>query len=446
MDTNKVLRKLGYGIRHDFGEIARIAAGREWANEEELARWTEETYCAVKSKPGLLAKRKPYKLFQAFDLPLDDGAVDQLHTALSLPVAIRGAGMPDLHRGYSLPIGGVVVLDHAISPAFVGYDIGCQMKLSFLDGIDPEILDDEKNRNEFLQALLRSTSFGVGAESGADHPVMDEPGWNEIRFLKQNKELASKQLGSSGAGNHFADIVTGTILVENDFYPQGSKFVALMTHSGSRGIGNRVGHYYAELADQETQRQFNIPKGYGWFDLSGGLGMEYSAAMNLMVRYAAANHDIVHERFINRIAVHSSVSVRNFHNFAVVEENSEVIHRKGATPAGKGVLGIIPGSSGTPSYLVKGKGNEDGIRSASHGAGRPHSRTRAKELYNQAEFQNHMAARSITYHGVASDETFAAYKPIQSVMAAQSELVEIIAEMYPRVVVMGGLVASDDGD
>lgn len=269
---------------------------------------------------------------------------------------------------------------------------------------------------------------------------MEDQRWNSIVFLRGLKDLAASQLGSSGAGNHFADIVTGQ-------YQDGrGEFVGLLTHSGSRGVGNKAGGYYARLADEEAAVKNDFPSGYGWFDLDSAEGLEYLAVMNLMGQYAQANHELIHARFaqvsgLPPIAMHS-----NKHNFAWVDEQGRVCHRKGATPAEAGRMGIIPGSSGSESFLVMGKGSPAAWNSASHGAGRNFSRTMAKKQFDRERFDRHMASLGITYFGVAPDETVAAYKDIHRVIGAQSDLVDVVAVMQPRVVVMGGDVKSDDGD
>lgn len=385
----------------------------------------------------------PYRLWLHPETPVDSSAIDQLKTALSLPVAVGGAGMPDLHKGYSLPIGGVVVLENAISPAFVGYDISCMMMLTVLDagpGSGAQDLEKGAVREKYLGWVLASTSFGLGAVThGFDHPVMGSPLWQEVGFLKGLKRLAASQLGSSGAGNHFADIVAGE-------YKTGEPFVGLLTHSGSRGVGNKVGHHYSQLADRAAAQKYKFPNGYGWFDLRSEPGEEYRQVMELMGAYALANHEIIHRRFLEVSGLGRKALYSNKHNFAWIEPNGLVYHRKGATPANAGQYGIIPGSSGSPSYLVVGKGNPQSWYSAAHGAGRLCSRTEAKRRFDPRAFTKHMRDHRITYHGVAPDETIDAYKNIHQIIEAQSDLVEVAATMAPKVVVMGGGIQADDGD
>lgn len=445
MDINAFLKQHGYSGRPDFADIAKWAVARRdiFHTEADLLDAVAAEFGDRAKKIAMRERPMPYKLWLHPETPVDSGAIDQLKTALSLPVAVGGAGMPDLHKGYSLPIGGVVALDHAISPAFVGYDISCMMMLTVLDTTGhslPKDLEKEEIRQDYLGWVLASTSFGLGAETvGVDHKVMAHPLWNESHFLKGLKSLAAAQLGSSGAGNHFADIVVGNSL-------DGETFIGLLTHSGSRGVGNKVGHHFSALADKYALPKYKFPSGYGWFDLDSEPGQEYKNVMDLMGAYAQANHEIIHQRFLQTSGFRRKKVVSNKHNFAWVTPDGLVVHRKGATPAELGQPGIIPGSSGSESYLVTGRGSEESWYSASHGAGRPYSRTEAKLRFNPQAFSQHMQAKGITYHGVAPDETVAAYKDINKVIEAQSDLVEVIAIMYPKVVVMGGNMATDDGD
>lgn len=203
--------------------------------------------------------------------------------------------------------------------------------------------------------------------------------------------------------------------------------------------------YYVKLAEQETARiARGIPKGYEWLSLETDAGREYLQVMTLMGRYAQANHHLIHDLFLKRTGLTGLARYENHHNFAWLGPDGTVIHRKGATPAATGQVGIIPGSSGTPSYLVEGLGNSASLESSSHGAGRPFSRSEAKRRHDEALFQQWMAENDILHIGVSPDETLLAYKDIDRVMALQSDLVRPAARMLPAVVIMGG--TSDDGD
>jgi tRNA-splicing ligase RtcB len=396
---------------------------------------------------------KPEKMasiayFGEVGIDFDQKVVDQIQTAASLPVAVHAAVMPDGHVGYALPIGGVVALEDAVSPSFVGYDIACRMTLSLLDLPPRELLD---NRTKIASDMSAVTSFGLGSGfHGKDrrtHAVMEDALWEHIPALKDLKSKAWEQLGSSGGGNHFFDALIGEVIAPADWMPLpvGAKFVAVMTHSGSRGTGHNLARHYLRLAEAETHRKYpGIPAGYEWLSLSGQTGQEYWQVMQLMGRYAQANHHLIHDYFLRYSRLTQIARWENHHNFAFIE-NGLVVHRKGATPADKGRMGIIPGSSGTPSYLVEGLGNPKSMNSSSHGAGRMRSRSESKRIHNQQAYREHMHQKDILAIGVTPDETFMAYKDIEHVMSLQEGvLVRSIARLQPVIVVMGG--QSDDGD
>lgn len=390
----------------------------------------------------------PITYFGEMGIDFDHQVVDQIYKAASLPVTVRAAVMPDGHVGYALPIGGVVAMENAVSPSFVGYDIACRMTVTILD-ISPH--EFQKKRASLAHDMQAVSRFGVGANyprgEWLDDPVMDDPLWNELSSLKSLKTLAHEQLGTSGGGNHFFDALIGTVTRTAEWLPlpQDAKFVAIMTHSGSRGTGNKLAQHYQKLAKQETNTRYSgIPEGYEWLELDRDSGREYWNVMQLMGRYAQANHLLIHNGFLRRSGLSMLARWENHHNFAFLE-NGLVIHRKGATPADPGRVGIIPGSSGTPSYLVEGLGNPESLNSSSHGAGRPRSRSASIHLHNDEIFRRYMKQKDILYFGINPDETYMAYKDIERVIQLQDGvLVNTVARMSPSVVVMG--THSDDGD
>jgi tRNA-splicing ligase RtcB len=436
MNYNKILKESTYHDDPRFVEIVRWCASQRFNSTGIMMDAVRSKFPAI-VKIGMKESPAPFKTFFPEGMTVESEAYNQLKMSLSIPPAVKGAAMPDCHPGYSMPIGGVVALDNAVSPTFVGLDIGCSMNCTMFKGVDPKDWTSEKKRKELLDYILASTSFGLGSETkGLDAQVMEHPSWREIPILKQLKDLAQRQLGSSGGGNHFANIMWVTYVDEPD-----KNYMALMTHSGSRGTGKQVAEHYIKLADEQTSQRYKVPKGYGWLDLNTELGQEYMQAMSVMKRYAFHNHELIHLQFSKLLGANWHDYYYNSHNFANIE-NGLVVHRKGATPAGLEVYGVIPGSSGTNSYIVVGKGNPDSLNSASHGAGRVSSRSSAKKNFNQEEFNKQM--KGITFHGVNPDEGFQAYKDIDRVMEAQRDLVEIVAVMKPMVVVMGG--KADDGD
>jgi tRNA-splicing ligase RtcB len=404
------------------------------------------------TKPVMLSLRNipvPIELFGKVGVDFDDHVLSQMNNAALLPVTEKAAIMPDGHLGYALPIGGVVGLNNAVSPSFVGYDIACRMTLTVLDIPVEEFM---KHRGLFANDMRAVTRFGVGGNfidsERRQHLVMEDPLWNQIPILKENRILAHQQLGSSGGGNHFFDAVVGQVISATPWMPlpKGAKFIAIMTHSGSRGTGNKCAQYYMKLARQEIHHlAYDIPKDYEWLTLNSEIGQEYWAVMQLMGRYAQANHSLIHDAFLQQTGLRQIIRWENHHNFAFLE-NGLVVHRKGATPAQKGLEGIIPGSSGTNSYLVEGLGYERGINSSSHGAGRIQSRKASKKAFNPLAYETHMRSQDILSFGVATDETFMCYKDIEHVMTLQEGiLVKSVARMRPLVVIMGGGHA-DDGD
>ncbi|MCB9152379.1 MAG: RtcB family protein [Caldilineaceae bacterium] len=432
----------------NFGEIAQTTAA--WVKEHphaaahDVMQWVHTTYGAQEFLK-MQKSAAPLELFGAVGDHIPANAVDQMYTVMRLPMATRGALMPDAHLGYAMPIGGVAALEGAISPSFVGYDISCMVQLTILD-VDVEAF--EKERRHFAHSLRHVTSFGMGADFAKgqrEHAVMDEADWSQLQVPAKLKSLAQQQLGSSGGGNHFADLVVLEMLSDLEGLKAGAQAVGLLTHSGSRGAGHKIATHYVQVAAQQTKLVAKgVPKGYEWLPLDHELGQQYLAAMQLMGKYAKANHDLIHDHFCRAAGTHGVQRIWNRHNYAWVQGN-EVIHRKGATPAEMGQLGLIPGSSGTASYLVRGLGNEASLHSSSHGAGRWHSRTEAKRQHSEARFQQHMNAQDILHFGLEPDETFLAYKDIEMVMGLQTGLlVEPLARMTPRVVIMGG--KADDGD
>ena len=394
------------------------------------------------------AEPVPIFAFGQAGVDFESQVYDQIKNAARLPVAVKAAVLPDGHPGYALPIGGVIALENAVSPSFVGYDIACRMTLSVLDLSPQEFL---RQRQDISRQMRSVASFGVGAGfKGRDlreHAVMEDPLWESIPVLRHFKPLAASQLGSSGGGNHFFDALIGEVLAPADWMPLpvGARFVALMTHSGSRGTGNQLAQHYQKMAEVETQTVASgIPRGYEWLSLDSEAGREYWEVMQLMGRYAQANHHLIHNLFLKTSKLNQLARWENHHNFAFLE-NGLVVHRKGATPAEKGRIGIIPGSSGTASYLVEGLGNSDALNSSSHGAGRPRSRTASRQQHNPRLYQQHMQEMDILSFGVEADETYLAYKDIEHVMALQEgTLVRTVARLMPSVVIMGG--HADDGD
>lgn len=379
---------------------------------------------------------------------IDEQTKQQMSNCMALPIVKGGAIMPDGHLGYGLPIGGVLATKDAVIPYAVGVDIACRMMLSI---VPIKIEQDQKNpidqnQSSWIEAINNNTRFGVGAsfDKPKYQPVMDMD-WNVSKITSQLKDLAAKQLGTSGGGNHFVDI--GEITFKNNHGPiEAGTYVAILTHSGSRGPGSKVAAHYSKLAQSLHP---HIPPQYkflAWLNMSGE-GVEYWAAMELMGEFASANHHTIHEGILKELKLSPLLQVENHHNFAWKETyNGEelIVHRKGATPAGLGVMGFIPGSMATPGYLVKGLGNHLSFNSASHGAGRTMSRTKAKETYRWNSVNEYLSRRRVTLLSAGLDEVPMAYKDINAVMELQSDLIEVMAKFEPRIVKMADDGTSED--
>lgn len=385
--------------------------------------------------------------FQIWGKNLDQNAIKQMENAAQLPISLRGALMPDAHLGYGLPIGGVLAVQNAVIPYAVGVDIACRMKLSVLD-MPLRVLRGEQKR--LSNALEYETRFGMGASFNRgkrrDHPVM-EADWGVTAVTARLRDKAWAQLGTSGSGNHFVEFGILTVMQDGLSLPQG-EYLTLLSHSGSRGAGATVADFYSKLAMELHPELPKELRHLAWLDLDSDAGREYWAAMQLMGQYAAANHACIHRHVVKALGAKVLLDVENHHNFAWQEDHdgqTVIVHRKGATPAGDGVLGIIPGSMGTPGFVVRGRGNEASLNSAAHGAGRRMSRRQAQKSFIWSDVKKYLREREVTLLSAGLDEVPMAYKDIYKVMAAQSDLVETLARFDPRLVKMAPAKAWGEG-
>jgi tRNA-splicing ligase RtcB len=369
---------------------------------------------------------------------LDKNSLAQMENAVQLPVAVRGALMPDAHLGYGLPIGGVLATRNAVIPYAVGVDIACRMKMSVLD-MPTHTLRGEQER--LINAIKYETRFGMGAKFGPrdrrDHPVMDAD-WNISKVTRSLRDKAWAQLGTSGSGNHFVEFGLLEVLNADVGLPPGT-YLALLSHSVSRGAGATIANHYSKLAmnlHPELPKQL---RHLAWLDLDTDAGREYWQAMQLMGQYAQANHACIHKHVAKALGAKVLLDIENHHNFAWEEKHDDqtvIVHRKGSTPAGDGVIGIIPGSMGAPGYVVRGKGSAASLNSAAHGAGRKMSRRQAIKSFRWSDVKKYLRERDVTLISAGLDEVPMAYKDIDEVMAAQSDLVEIMARFDPKLVKM----------
>lgn len=370
---------------------------------------------------------KPY---HQFGNP-DQNTIEQMDAAMQLDIAVAGALMPDAHLGYGLPIGGVLACKDAVIPYGVGVDIACRVKLSVLD-LDGFVGD---LHDRFTDAIESETRFGAGAafEKPREHEVLDDPDWEFVcSEVGLNMDIVRAQLGTSGGGNHFVDIGILTMHEAAGDIPVGTHF-AILTHSGSRGAGHKTCTHYSRIAKEQRPEAGEL----AWLDMRTDAGMSYWLAMQLMGRYAHANHDVIHREIARKLGVEILGGIENHHNFAW-QENDLFVHRKGATPAAEGELGVVPGTMMHAAHIIRGKGDPRGLNSSAHGAGRRMGRKQAKrELDHDAE-QQRVREMGVTLLGAGSDEYPGAYKNIETVMSEQEGLAESIGTFQPRIVKMAG--------
>jgi len=337
-----------------------------------------------------------------------------------------------------LPIGGVLATKNEVIPYAVGLDIGCRMALSVFD-IPVEKMKGKTG--QLKRVLMDHTHFGMVKKRPdyAEHAILEDPLFKTTTLLKQLRGKAIMQLGTSGAGNHFVEFGVVELPDINALDLPGGQYYGLLSHSGSRGLGATIAQYYSRLAADLCR----LPKGaqhLAWLDMDSAEGQEYWLAMNLAGEYAKACHDVIHNQLAKTIGARIIKKVENHHNFAWKEQQADgtalIVHRKGATPAAKGELGIIPGTMISPAYIVSGKGDPAALNSASHGAGRLFSRSKAREKFTRSEMRQLLKNAGVTTIGSGVDESPRAYKDIEKVIGAQQELVQIAGEFTPRIVRM----------
>ncbi len=393
------------------------------------------------------SERKPHEPigYLKWGEDVDATALQQMANACRLPISRAAALMPDAHVGYGLPIGGVLACEQAVIPYGVGVDIACRVKLTITD-LPSELLDENHAARcvELDRALERGTVFGIGGahRHRHSHPVMDED-WSITAVTREMRDRAWSQLGTSGSGNHFVEWGMVT-LPEPLLGVEPGRYIGLLSHSGSRGAGAAVCQRYTDIARRQAPsfiRDDPQLRFLAWLSMETEAGQEYWLAMNLMGRYASANHEIIH-RTVTRLAGATALaSVENHHNFAWLEDHGGrawYVHRKGATPAAAGDLGIIPGNMADTCYIVRGRGDARSLHSAAHGAGRRMSRTEARKRFRWREWRDYLRQRQVRLLAGGLDEVPGVYKDIREVMAAQTDLVEPIGQFEPRIVMMCG--------
>ena len=460
--TGKQLRKLGYpegpvisiamntmekGFPHLSQEDALevlasiLQSPNQYAHDGVLGKIAEALLPKTRSVNDAIPLMEKGISFTVYGQEgIEQGAMQQMFTASKLPVSVAGALMPDAHAGYGLPIGGVLATDNVVIPYGVGVDIGCRMCLSVFP-VQPHEL--KAKEHFFTKELNDATLFGSGStfESAHDHEVMYRKEFDELGLLKGLQGRAWKQLGSSGSGNHFVEF--GIVeIAEKDAVLQlePGSYLGLLSHSGSRGLGAAIANHFTKLA-KEKRRLPGEAANLAWLSLDEEEGIEYWLSMNLAGDYASACHHIIHEKIAKRLGEKPLKMVENHHNFAWKEQwhgREVIVHRKGATPAGKDVLGVIPGSMTAPGFIVKGTGREEAVNSASHGAGRRMSRTAALNSVTHHQLSEVLELKGVKLLGGGLDEAPFAYKDIFEVMKAQEDLVATVGLFHPKIVKMDG--------
>ncbi|SHE78618.1 RtcB family protein [Dysgonomonas macrotermitis] len=449
--TNNVARSLAINIvskycKHDSKEQILTTLSDLLENPEKYKdneRWgklAEHFAPTVSNKEftihNLSENYLPYKTYGGKFI--ESLAKQQMELAMRLPVTIAGALMPDAHAGYGLPIGGVLAVENAVIPYAVGMDIGCRMSLTIFD-VKADFL--KRYSHQIKEALKEYTHFGMegGLPFTQEHRVLDRPEFQLTSLLKQIHGKAVRQLGTSGGGNHFVEFGEIELFESNITKLPAGKYMALLSHSGSRGMGAAIARHYSDIA-RETCKLPREAQHFAWLGLDTEAGQEYWMSMNLAGDFAQACHEQIHLNLSKVLGLKPIANVNNHHNFAWREEietnRYAIVHRKGATPAAKGIAGFIPGSMATAGYLVCGKGEIQSLNSASHGAGRAMSRQKAKEQFTQSALKKLLSQQQVTLIGGSVEEMPFAYKDIDKIMPAQESLVEIHGRFVPRIVRM----------
>jgi tRNA-splicing ligase RtcB len=385
----------------------------------------------------------------------DDATIVQIQRCAADEQVAGAALLADGHRGYSMPIGGVVAYRDAVSPSGVGYDISCGLKAARTD----VRADDLKPRiAQVMDQIARMVVFGVGQTSGkaADHELFDDPAWRDIPQIGRLKLLAREQLGTVGSGNHFVDL-----------FEDEAGWVWVGVHFGSRGLGHRTASGFLNLAagrafdDRAPGEHMDQPATV--ISLSTDLGQSYWRAMELAGRYAYAGRDFVVGQVLEILGAQATDEVHNHHNFAWREShNGEevIVVRKGATPAWPGQRGIIGGSMGDISVIVEGVDSAESqaaLRSTIHGAGRVMSRTQAAGkrrwvkqggrrvqevvrpgLISREMMQEWLKREGVELRGGGTDESPHVYRRLPEVLEAHQSTIRVLHTLRPLGVAMAG--------
>lgn len=408
--------------------------------EDEVLKHLAYSICG---KPKLKSDYQVHMLSHTGDFNIfgerhiAENAIQQMQMAMRLPISVKGALMPDAHHGYGLPIGAVLATENAVVPFGVGLDIGCRMALSIYD-VKSTFL--EKKADNFQRALRRYTHFGNEGtlDFEVKHPILDREEFKATGLLRHLHHKAWFQLGSSGTGNHFVEFGEVEIAENNHLGIKSGKYIGLLSHSGSRGLGASIASHFTKVAMEKCKLPNEI-KSMAWLNMNEDAGQEYWLSMNLAGDYAKACHDVIHSNLERVLGLQPILKIENHHNFAWKENHDGrelIVHRKGATPAAEGQLGIIPGSMSSKGFIVSGKGETGSLNSASHGAGRQMSRRKARENISLQVLNENLKENGVKLIGGSVEECSNAYKNIETIIASQKELVHIEGSFLPKIVRM----------
>lgn len=375
---------------------------------------------------------------------IEKGAYRQILNLTLHPYARKHiAMMPDCHEGFGMPIGGVMATSGVVIPNAVGVDIGCGMSAvrTSLSGMGS---DDLKQLMNGIRSVV-PLGFKHHSRSQGDHRMPDPliVGFDplELPVVSKEYESALRQVGTLGGGNHFIEIQKGD-----------DGFIWIMIHSGSRNIGKQVADHYNRKAismNREAGEEYGPRTELAWLSLDSETGSDYMKEMQYCIMFGMCNRFLMMERIVQLFEDHFGHSftcdkpINIAHNYAAVENHfgeDLVIHRKGATKASKGLKGIIPGSQGTRSFIVEGKGNPDSFESCSHGAGRVMGRNQAirtLDLHEEIERLDKLNIIHSIRRQSDLDEAPSAYKNIDEVMSLQTDLVEVLVKLSPLAVIKG---------
>ena len=372
---------------------------------------------------------------------IEDGALAQIKNLAKLPFAFKHiAIMPDSHQGYGMPIGGVLATKGVIIPNAVGVDIGCGMCAVNTSLIE---LDTETLKN-IMGEIRKAVPVGFNKhKEEQDRKLMPDNGsiLDDTPIVLQEYNNALKSLGTLGGGNHFIEIQKGD-----------DGHIWIMIHSGSRNLGKQVADHYNKLAIKLNEKwASSVPKEWelAFLPIDSEEGQNYIREMNYCVEFALANRKLMMNRVLEVFGREfgeedlSNPIINIAHNYATMENHfgeNVMVHRKGATLASEKTIGIIPGSQGTKSYIVKGLGNPESFNSCSHGAGRKMGRKEAERTLNLEEEVSKLDELGVIHaiRGVKElDEAPGAYKDIKTVMENQKDLVDILVELTPLGVIKG---------